>query len=79
MKTAARYFNRDSVFYIGRNQDYALGMGGLHGVKESPASTRNLCGRRAEAWDHFLIEPGTLVVALAAYDNWWKNAVNIVE
>ena len=33
-KTAARYFNHDSVFYIGRNQDYALGMEGSLKLKE---------------------------------------------
>lgn len=68
-KTAARYFNHDSVFYIGRNQDYALGMEGSLKLKEiSYIHSESYAAGELKHGTISLIEPGTLVVALAAYE-----------
>ena len=80
-KTAARYFNHDSVFYIGRNQDYALGMEGSLKLKEiSYIHSESYAAGELKHGTISLIEPGTLVVALAAYEPLVeKMRSNIVE
>ena len=37
---ASRYFNHDSIFFIGRNLDYAIGLEASLKLKRSPTSTR---------------------------------------
>ncbi len=80
-KTAARYFNHDSVFYIGRNQDYALGMEGSLKLKEiSYIHSESYAAGELKHGTISLIEPGTLVVALAVYEPLVeKMRSNIVE
>lgn len=65
-KAASRYFNHNSVFFIGRNLDYALGMEGSLKLKEiSYIHSESYAAGELKHGTISLIEPGTLVVALA--------------
>ena len=62
---ASQYFNHDSVFFIGRNLDYALGMEGSLKLKEiSYIHSEAYASGELKHGTISLIEPGTLVVAL---------------
>ena len=78
---ASRYFNRDCVFFIGRNLDYALGLEGSLKLKEiSYIHSESYAAGELKHGTISLIEPGTLVVALATYGPLIDKAVsNIVE
>ena len=78
---ASRYFNRDCVFFIGRNLDYALGLEGSLKLKEiSYIHSESYAAGELKHGTISLIEPGTLVVALATYEPLFDKAVsNIVE
>ena len=80
-KIASRYFNHNSVFYIGRNLEYALVLDGFLKLKE--ISYIHLESYAAGELKHetiSLIEPGTLVVALATYAPLVEKLLsNIVE
>ena len=80
-KTASRYFNRNSVFYIGRNLDYALGLEGSLKLKEiSYIHSESYAAGELKHGTISLIEPGTLVVALATYEPLVEKSLsNIVE
>ena len=80
-KAAARYFNHNSVFYIGRNLDYALGLEGSLKLKEiSYIHSESYAAGELKHGTISLIEPGTLVVALATYDPLAEKMLsNIVE
>lgn len=68
-KTASRYFNHNSVFYIGRNLDYALGLEGSLKLKEiSYIHSESYAAGELKHGTISLIEPGTLVVALSTYE-----------
>ena len=77
----SRYFNRDCIFYIGRNLDYALGLEGSLKLKEiSYIHSESYAAGELKHGTISLIEPGTLVVALATYGPLFDKAVsNIVE
>lgn len=67
-KIASRYFNHKSVFFIGRNLDYALGLEGSLKLKEiSYIHSESYAAGELKHGTISLIEPGTLVVALATY------------
>ena len=67
-RIASRYFNHSSVFYIGRNLDYALGLEGSLKLKEiSYVHSESYAAGELKHGTISLIEPGTLVVALATY------------
>lgn len=80
-KAASRYFNHNSVFYIGRNLDYALGLEGSLKLKEiSYIHSESYAAGELKHGTISLIEPGTLVVALATYEPLVEKALsNIVE
>lgn len=68
-KAASRYFNHNSVFYIGRNLDYALGLEGSLKLKEiSYIHSESYAAGELKHGTISLIEHGTLVVALASYE-----------
>ncbi|MCM1148720.1 MAG: glutamine--fructose-6-phosphate transaminase (isomerizing) [Butyricicoccus sp.] len=78
---ASRCFNHESVFYIGRNLDYALGLEGSLKLKEiSYIHSEAYAAGELKHGTISLIEPGTLVVALATWLPLFDKAMsNIVE
>lgn len=80
-KAASRYFNHNSVFYIGRNLDYALGLEGSLKLKEiSYIHSESYAAGELKHGTISLIEHGTLVVALASYEPLAEKMLsNIVE
>lgn len=80
-KAASRYFNHNSVFYIGRNLDYALGLEGSLKLKEiSYIHSESYAAGELKHGTISLIEQGTLVVALASYEPLAEKMLsNIVE
>ena len=73
-KTAANYFNHNSIFYIGRNLDYALGFRRFSETERISLSIRSL-QQRIKAWNHIFDRTGDTVVALATYSLWGKITV----
>ena len=80
-KAASRYFNHNSVFYIGRNLDYALGLEGSLKLKEiSYIHSESYAAGELKHGTTSLIEPGTLVVAMVTYEPLVEKSLsNIVE
>ncbi len=78
---ASQYFNHDSVFFIGRNMDYALGLEGSLKLKEiSYIHSEAYASGELKHGTISLIEDGTLVVALATYDKLFDKAMsNVVD
>lgn len=73
-KTAARYFNHDSVFYIGRNQDYALGMEGSLKLKEiSYIHSESYAAGELKHGTISLIEPERWWLLWRSMSRWWKK------
>ena len=78
---ASQYFNHNSVFFIGRNVDYALGLEGSLKLKEiSYIHSEAYASGELKHGTISLIEEGTLVVALGTYGKLFDKAMsNIVE
>lgn len=78
---ASRYFNHPSVFYIGRNLDYAMGLEGSLKLKEiSYTHSEAYASGELKHGTISLIEEGTLVVALGTYGPLFdKSMSNVVE
>ena len=78
---ASRSFNRDSIFFIGRNLDYALGLEGSLKLKEiSYVHCEAYAAGELKHGTISLIVDGTLVVALCTYKALFDKSVsNIVE
>lgn len=78
---ASRYFNHNSVFYIGRNLDYAMGLEGSLKLKEiSYIHSEAYASGELKHGTISLIAPGTLVVALGTYGPLFDKAMsNVVE
>ena len=78
---ASQYFNHDSIFFIGRNLDYALGMEGSLKLKEiSYIHSEAYASGELKHGTISLIEEGTLVVALGTYGKLFDKAIsNVVE
>jgi glucosamine--fructose-6-phosphate aminotransferase (isomerizing) len=78
---ASQYFNHDSIFFIGRNLDYALGLEGSLKLKEiSYIHSEAYASGELKHGTISLIEPGTLVVALGTYGALFDKAMsNVVE
>ncbi len=78
---ASRYFNHDSIFFIGRNLDYAMGQEGSLKLKEiSYIHSEAYASGELKHGTISLIEPGTLVVALGTYEPLFDKAMsNVVE
>ena len=78
---ASRYFNHNSIFFIGRNLDYAMGLEGSLKLKEiSYIHSEAYASGELKHGTISLIEPGTLVVALGTYAALFDKAMsNVVE
>ncbi len=78
---ASQYFNHESIFYIGRNVDYALGLEGSLKLKEiSYIHSEAYASGELKHGTISLIEDGTLVVAVATYAKLFEKAMsNVVE
>ena len=78
---ASRYFNHDSVFFTGRNVDYALGLEGSLKLKEiSYIHSDAYAAGELKHGTISLVEDGTLVVALATCDRLFPKVMsNVVE
>ena len=78
---ASRFFNHDSIFFIGRNLDYAMGLEGSLKLKEiSYIHSEAYASGELKHGTISLIEPGTLVVALGTYGALFDKAMsNVVE
>ena len=78
---ASQYFNHDSVFFIGRNLDYALGMEGSLKLKEiSYIHSEAYASGELKHGTISLIEEGTPVIAAATYMPLFDKAMsNVVE
>lgn len=78
---ASQYFNHDSVFFIGRNVDYALGLEGSLKLKEiSYIHSEAYASGELKHGTISLIEDGTLVIALGTYSKLFEKAMsNVVE
>lgn len=80
-KYASQYFNHSSVFFIGRNLDYALGLEGSLKLKEiSYIHSEAYASGELKHGTISLIEDGTLVIALGTYAPLFDKAMsNVVE
>ena len=78
---ASQYFNHESIFFIGRNVDYALGLEGSLKLKEiSYIHSEAYASGELKHGTISLIENGTLVVAAATYAKLFEKAMsNVVE
>ena len=78
---ASRFFNHDSIFFIGRNLDYAMGLEGSLKLKEiSYIHSEAYASGELKHGTISLIEPGTLVVALGTHAALFEKAMsNVVE
>ena len=78
---ASRYFNHNSIFFIGRNLDYALGLEGSLKLKEiSYIHSEAYASGELKHGTISLIEDGTLVVALGTYTPLFEKTLsNIIE
>lgn len=78
---ASIYFNHDSVFFIGRNIDYAVGLEGSLKLKEiSYIHSEAYAAGELKHGTISLIEKGTLVIALASYGKLFEKLMsNVVE
>ena len=78
---ASRCFNHESVFFIGRNLDYALGLEGSLKLKEiSYIHSEAYASGELKHGTISLIVPGTLVVALGTHAPLFDKAMsNVIE
>lgn len=79
---ASIYFNHESIFFIGRNIDYAIGLEGSLKLKEiSYIHSEAYAAGELKHGTISLIEKGTLVVALASctklFDKLMSNVVEV--
>ena len=77
---ASIYFNHDSVFFIGRNIDYAVGLEGSLKLKEiSYIHSEAYAAGELKHGTISLIEEGTLVVALASWNELFDKLMSNVK
>ncbi len=78
---ASLYFNHDSIFFIGRNLDFVMGLEGSLKLKEiSYIHSEAYASGELKHGTISLIEPGTLVVALGTHGPLFDKAIsNVVE
>ncbi len=77
---ASIYFNHNSVFYIGRNIDYAVGLEGSLKLKEiSYIHSEAYAAGELKHGTISLIEDGTLVVALAGWNELFDKLMSNVK
>ncbi len=74
---ASLYFNHDSIFFIGRNLDFAMGLEGSLKLKEiSYIHSEAYASGELKHGTISLIEPGTLVVALGTHGPLFDKAMS---
>ena len=80
-KYASQYFNHNSVFFIGRNLDYALGLEGSLKLKEiSYIHSEAFAAGEMKHGPISLVENGTLVVGILTQPDLFEKSVsNMVE
>ena len=77
---ASLYFNHPSIFFIGRNLDYAIGMEGSLKLKEiSYIHSEAYAAGELKHGTISLIEDGTLVVALASWSELFDKLMSNVK
>ena len=78
---ASQFFNHDSIFFIGRNLDYAIGLEASLKLKEiSYIHSEAYAAGELKHGTISLIEQGTLVIALATYGQLFDKAMsNMIE
>lgn len=77
---ASQYFNHSSIFFIGRNLDYAVGLEGSLKLKEiSYIHSEAYAAGELKHGTISLVETGTLVVALAGYEKLVEKLVGNVQ
>ena len=77
---ASQYFNRSSIFFIGRNIDYAIGLEGSLKLKEiSYIHSEAYAAGELKHGTISLIEDGTLVVALASHAGLFEKLMSNVK
>lgn len=77
---ASVYFNRSSIFFIGRNIDYAIGLEGSLKLKEiSYIHSEAYAAGELKHGTISLIEDGTLVVALASHRELFDKLMSNVK
>ena len=78
---ASHWFNHNSIFFMGRNLDYALGLEGSLKLKEiSYIHSEAYASGELKHGTISLVEEGTLVVAPGTYDRLFEKAMsNVVE
>ena len=78
---ASQYFNHESIFFMGRTVDYALGLEGSLKLKEiSYIHSEAYAAGELKHGTISLIEDGTLVVAVGTYGALFDKALsNVVE
>ncbi len=77
---ASIYFNHDSIFFIGRNIDYAVGLEGSLKLKEiSYIHSEAYAAGELKHGTISLIEDGTLVVALASWNELFEKLMSNVK
>ncbi len=77
---ASRFFASKDVFFIGRNLDYAIGMEGSLKLKEiSYIHSEAYAAGELKHGTISLVEAGTLVVALAAYEPLLEKTMSNVK
>ena len=78
---ASHWFNHNSIFFMGRNLDYALGLEGSLKLQEiSYIHSEAYASGELKHGTISLVEEGTLVVALGTYDRLFEKAMsNVVE
>ena len=77
---ASIYFNHNSVFFIGRNIDYAVGLEGSLKLKEiSYIHSEAYAAGELKHGAISLIEDGTLVVALAGWNELFEKLMSNVK
>ena len=77
---ASKFFNSKSIFFIGRNLDYAVAMEGSLKLKEiSYIHSEAYAAGELKHGTISLIEEGTLVVALATGDTLYEKTISNVK
>ena len=78
---ASHWFNHNSIFFMGRNLDYALGLEGSLKLKEiSYIHSEAYASGELKHGTISLVEEGPLVVALGTYNRLFEKAMsNVVE
>jgi glucosamine--fructose-6-phosphate aminotransferase (isomerizing) len=77
---ASKFYNAKDIFFIGRGVDYALGLEGSLKLKEiSYIHSEAYAAGELKHGTISLIEPGTLVVALATQDDLFEKVVSNIK